>query len=66
MIVLMDDETQVVLSMTVDEERPKVTFQSWEVGTPNGAPPITVTCRDAKVWLTAMLKQVQEILGEGE
>lgn len=66
MMVLMDDETHAALSMTIHEERPTVTFQSWEPGTSNGMPPITVSCVDAKVWLEAMLKKVREILGEGE
>jgi hypothetical protein len=62
----MDEETQAALSMAVHIERPTVTFQAWQIGTSEGSPPITVTCGDAKVWLVAMLKQVQEVMGEAE
>ena len=57
----MDDETQVVLSMTVHADSAlSVLFQSWEPGTTNGMAPVTVTIDDAETWLAAMLEQVRK------
>jgi hypothetical protein len=60
-MVLLDDETQIAISMTVHADSgPTVSFQSWEVGTTNGMTPVTVSLDDAEVWLAAMLEQVRK------
>ncbi len=60
-MVLLDDETQAALSMTIHTDSGfAVSFQSWEVGTSNGAPPVTVALEDAEAWLSAMLDKVRK------
>ncbi len=60
-MVLLDDETQVALSITVHPDSGfTVSFQSWEVGTTNGMSPVTVPLDDAEAWLSAMLDRVRK------